>query len=270
LAVLLAVLGYSILNLTQAIQKIGLAIRRQHKTRGTVIWGVATVAASVSVALVYAALSLGSIAVVGAMAGTGLVALALFSRLVMKERLRVRDIFAIIAIVGGAVLVGYFSTGESGTANDTLLWGILAGGVVLGAASWLLAPKGPGTAVAIGAFAGFTGSYSQLFQKAAVTDVTVADGIWPFVVATVTDPITAIWVGLSLASVVIMQFAYKHGDAIQIIPIFTSVFIITPVLGGLIVFGETLALFQWVGVAVILGGAFVLGRRGEAVETNAP
>jgi drug/metabolite transporter (DMT)-like permease len=265
LAVLLAILGYSILNVTQAIQKMGLAMRKENKKKGSIVWLAATVGASLSVILVYIALSFGTVAVVGAMAGTGLVALALFSRFVMGERLRAQDVVAILAIVGAAAVVGYFAEKGRGTPNTALLYGILGAGAVIGALAWVLVPKGSATAITVGAFAGFTGSYSQLFQNAAVSDVTLSDGVWPFIVATVTEPLTGIWVGLSLASVVIMQFAYKHGDAIQIIPIFTSVFIITPVVGGLVVFGETLAPLQWVGVAVILIGAFVLGRREGAV-----
>ncbi|MFP4377905.1 MAG: hypothetical protein ACLFP4_12750 [Spirochaetales bacterium] len=266
LAVLLAVLGYSVLNVTQAIQKMGLAMRSKSKKKGSIIWAAATVAASLSVILVYVALSFGTVAVVGAMAGTGLVALALFSRFVLGEHLRVRDVVAILAIVVAAGVVGYFAEEGRGTANTALLYGILGGGVVVGTLAWILVPKGSPTAIAVGAFSGFTGSYSQLFQNAAVSDVSLADGLWPFIVATVTEPLTAIWVGLSLASVVIMQFAYKHGDAIQIIPIFTSVFIITPVVGGLVVFGENLAPLQWVGVGIILVGAYVLGRRGESAQ----
>jgi len=261
-AILLAVLGYSILNLTQAIQKIGLHVRDEDKTKGTLVWLAATVSASLSVLLVYAAVSLASVAMVGAMAGTGLIALALFTSFWMHESLAWYHLLAIGSIVGGAVLVGLYDSSSSGGPNIPLLYGLLAGGALIGALLWLLTGRSRVRAVVIGAFAGFLGSYAQLFQNISATGAELGDGVIPFLLTTLSDPITLIWVSLSISSVVVIQFAYRHGDAIQIIPVFTSAFILTPVTGGLLVFDESLIALQYVGIALIVSGTIVLGRRG--------
>lgn len=266
LAVLLAVLGYSILNLTQAYQKIGLRIRETERLRGTLIWSAATASGFISVVLVYGAIALGSVSVVGALAGTGLVALAFFSALVMGETLRVRDGLAIGSIATGALLVGVFGGSQSGEGDVTLLAVLLAAGVTAGTLGWILTAKGNRRAVVVGGFAGFLGSYAQLFQNLSSQRMDLSQGVSAFLLATLTDPITLIWVSLSLSSMVVIQFAYRHGDAIQIIPVFTSLFILTPVLGGVLVFGEQLSVLQGAGVIVILAGTIILGRRGAAVE----
>lgn len=262
-AIALSVLGYSILNLTQAVQKIGLHARDRDKTRGTVIWLIATALATLSVLLIYAAISLASVAVVGAMAGTGLVALTLFSALWMHEELALRHVLAIVGIVAGAVLVGLYDSEGSGDARIRLLYGLLAAGVVAGVLGWILTRKSGARAVVVGGFAGFLGAYAQLFQNISTAGTDFADGILPFLLAALTEPLTAVWVALSLSSLVVIQFAYKHGDAIQIIPVFTSMFILTPVLGGILVFQETLVLLQILGIAGIVTGTIVLGRRGS-------
>jgi drug/metabolite transporter (DMT)-like permease len=261
-AILLAVLGYSILNLTQAVQKIGLHVRDDDRTKGTLIWLAATVSASLSVLLVYAAISLASVSMVGALAGTGLIALALFTSFWMHESLALRHIIAIGAIAGGAVLVGLYDSSSSGDADMALLYGLLAGGALIGGLLWLLTGRSRIRAVVIGAFAGFLGSYAQLFQNISTTGAELSDGVILFLVTTLGNPITLIWVALSLSSVVVIQFAYKHGDAIQIIPVFTSAFILTPVAGGVLVFDESLVVLQFAGIALIVAGTIVLGRRG--------
>ena len=91
LAVLVAFAGYSLLNISQATQKIGLGLYQTHRLKGALLWAAATGCTSVSVFIVLYAVSLGSVSVVGAMAGTGLASLVIFSGLVMKERITFRE-----------------------------------------------------------------------------------------------------------------------------------------------------------------------------------
>lgn len=267
LAIGLSVLGYSILNLSQAVQKIGLHTRENNRLRGTIIWLVAIACGPISVLLVYAAISIASVSVVGAMAGTGLVALALFSALWMHERLEWRHLLAIAAIVGGAVLVGLYDSSASSQPRTVLLYGLLGAGTLVGGSGWVLSHRSRVRGVLVGGFAGFLGSYAQLFQNISTAETDLGDGVLPLLAAMLSEPLTLIWVGLSLSSMVVIQFAYKHGDAIQIIPVFTSLFILTPVVGGVLVFNETLVAPQIGGIVAIVVGAFVLGRRGRPTSS---
>ncbi len=108
LAVLLAFLGYSFLNLGQAGQKIGLEKRHRRPLAGWTVWGVSTAATGISFFLILASILLGSLRISGAMAGTGLVSLAVFSKVVLKEELKPHNLVAIFAIVIAAVIIGIF------------------------------------------------------------------------------------------------------------------------------------------------------------------
>lgn len=265
-AALLAFAGYSLLNLGQAGQKIGLGIRNDHPVGGWTLWVVATLATSVSFFIVFSAISVGAVSVVGAMAGTGLVSLAIFSRIAMGERLAAKHVAALGSIVAGAAVVALFDVGGRGEARIALLWGVLAAGTVVYVAAWVALRTGPGAGVALGGLSGFLGAYSQLFQELATAELDWSEGLGAVVRMVVSDPITLVWAGLSVVSMVVIQFSYRHGQATQIIPVFTGNFILVPVIGGVIVFGESLGIVQWVGIALIVAGSIVLGRRRASRE----
>ncbi len=261
LPLIIAFIGYSLLNITQAGQKIGLARRARSTVQGWTIWTLATIGTSVAFFVILGAISLGSISLVGAMAGTGLASLAVFSHFVMGERLGRRELIALATVIGGAALVGAFAgDGTGGEARVPLLWGILGGGSVAYILVWIVTRKRSFTGAVVGGFSGFLGAYSQLFQEHGTSSASIADGIGPFLTSLATNPITLVWIGLSVVSMVVLQFSYRHGRAIEIIPVFTGNFIVVPVVGGVLIFAERLVVGQWIGVVLILLGAIVLGR----------
>ena len=72
------------------------------------------------------------------------------------------------------------------------------------------------------------------------------------------NPWALTWISISLVSMVVMQFAYRRGKAIQLIPAFAANTIVIPVVGGVLAFGERLHLFQWIGVILIFAGVLLL------------
>lgn len=257
----LAFLGYSIMNISQATQKIGLHILQRSRIKGLSLWTLALLGSGVSFVIVFGALAIGRVSLVGAMAGTGLVSLSVFSWIVMGEDIGIHKIGAIAAILIGAVLVALFSVPGEESVRPQLLWGIPIGVVVLFLPMWAAMRAGPILGISLGAFAGFLGSYSQLFQREVATAVPLDSSLLEIIRHVIHNPINLVWIGLAFVSMVVLQFAYRHTQATRIIPAFTGVFIITPVLGGVIVFQETLTPLQWVGVVVILLGTLQMTRR---------
>ena len=258
LAAILAVIGYSCLNVGQAGQKIGLSMKEETPLRGWIAWSVATAATALSFVLVFIAISVGSLAVVGAMAGTGLVSLTVFSGLVLKEKIRPVTVVAIVVVVCAAAVIAIFDQEQDSSFRAVWLYVILGGGIIAYGAGILLAPAVRG--IFIGGLSGFLGAYSQLFQRLSSDDVDLSSGTLEFVVAVTTNPVTLIWVGLSFVSMVVIQFAYRHATAIRIVPVFTANFILIPVIGAVVVFGERLHVAQWIAIAVMVAGAVVLSR----------
>jgi len=72
------------------------------------------------------------------------------------------------------------------------------------------------------------------------------------------NPYALLWIALSVGSMIVIQFAYRHDKAIRIIPAFSANYILVPVLLGVFCFRETLHPFQWIGVVVILLGVLCL------------
>ena len=268
-AALLAFAGYTFLNLGQAGQKIGLEMKAERPAPGWTLWVVATLATSVSFWLVFVAISIGTVSLAGAMSGTGLASLAIFSRLVMKERLGIGKTIALVGVIVGAALVAWFAEPGGTDANLTILWAFLGIGIVGYSVAVLLTRGGSLAGVMLGGLSGFLGAYSQLFQRLGGADLPWSDGAMAVIGSMISDPVTAIWIGLSIASMVVIQFSYRHGQATQIIPVFTANFVVVPVIGGVLVFGEQLLLVQWIGVAVVLAGSVLLGRNRAQIADQA-
>ena len=168
-------------------------------------------------------------------------------------------------IVVGAAVVALGVDGGSQDVRTLLLWGLMVTGIVVGLFWWRILPEGHVLGVVIASFSGFLGAYSQLFQKLSSTNLDfMSDRVRPSiagVAAFLSDSYTIAWVSLSLLSALVLQFAYRHAAASQIVPAFTAAFIATPVIGGVLVFSETLTVVQWTAVGVIIAATWSLASR---------
>jgi uncharacterized membrane protein len=282
LAVLVAFAGYSLLNISQATQKIGLGLYQTDKLKGALLWSGATGCTSVSVFIVLYAVSLGSVTVVGAMAGTGLASLAVFSAFVMKEKITFREIAGIGIILGAAALIGVFSRETSpGDVDRTALFLFLGVVPSVYAAAWLVFRRKAFVGLIVGGFAGALGGLVPLFQKVSTTEVGRAASLaaaraqadpnrspWIHkVMEILLNPYALVWIVLSIFSMLVLQFSYKSDRAIRIVPVFSSNYIVIPILGGVICFTERLHVLQWVGVSLILVGVLVLTYKRKTVAS---
>jgi len=266
LTILLAFVGNSVLNISQAGQKIGLELMRRDRRRGALLWAGSLLGTTVAALLGWVAVTIGRVALVGAMAGSGLASLAVFSFLVMREKIRARELAGIGIMAGAAVLIGLFQP-ELPLAEPSLrrLFPYLGALCVAALASWL-ALRGRSRVVGpvIAGFAGVLGGFVPLFQKAYSSAIGrrssfVTDFLEEGHKAhTVANPFTLVWILLSIASMVVIQFAYRHERAVRLIPYFTFCMILVPVLGGVLAFGDRLQAVQWVGIALILTGLLLL------------
>ncbi|MCK4516848.1 MAG: hypothetical protein KAU31_16415, partial [Spirochaetaceae bacterium] len=95
LAMLLAFGGYSLLNVSQAVQTAGLEQIDHDRRKGWTIWGIGTIGTALPFFIILAALKLGQISSVGPMAATGLPAMIFFSRIVLKKTVMPRQLAGI-------------------------------------------------------------------------------------------------------------------------------------------------------------------------------
>ena len=274
----LAFLGYSVMNIAQAGQKIGLELKDRRATVGWLLWIGATVGTLLAVGIVLIALSLGAVSLVGAMAGSGLVTLALFSHFVMGERIELSDIAGIAIIIAGSVLIGLFSPEEQSSEPRWLVLHLAVGGLVLAyVLAWLIGRSNRRVGLIVGGFAGALAGASMLYQNA----TTIVADLGAFISFPLSESITSerlsgflnpylvIWLTLSMGAFFVLQLAYGRGKAIHVIPAFNVNFIVVPVVGGVVGFAEQVNPLQWIGVAVIVAGTVLLTTEREPGEPGA-
>ena len=266
LSLAVSFVGYSVRNISQACQKIGLTLWSESRVKGSVIWIIGTLGTTGSLLIIMYAVSIGNVALVGAMAGSGLVSLSLFSWLVMKEEIGRREVFGITLILIAAVLLGRFRRADS--AAPIMIYALFITFfvvVLLYSLAWFVCRKNPRViGVVIAGLAGCLMGFVTQFQKVSISEIGRESALFSGdsgFVGVASNPYTLIWVLLSMAALVILQFAYKRDRAIRLIPAFTANYIFIPVVGGIISFGERLHPLQWVGVALILIGVIVITSR---------
>lgn len=264
LAVLIAFFAYALLNVSQATQKDGIDRIRKERGYGWTIWWIGTIGTAVPFFMILAALNMGNVSLVGAMAGTGLPVMTIFSHVVLREEVDRRQIVGIALILGGGVVVGLFapeaSSGSTSFNRLILLSAIIPVVLLL---LWYVKYRLPGRdAWILGALAGSFAGISVLFQEAATSEGGRAlgrelEGLHPIVAEyapVLLNPITAVWVGATVLAFASSQLAYARGDSVRVVPPFVAAQIVVPLLGGLVAFSESLAIPQWLAIVTILAG----------------
>jgi drug/metabolite transporter (DMT)-like permease len=281
LSVVIAFAAYSMLDLSKAVQKIAFIKAQRSKITGALVWVGATASTTISSFLLLYAVSIGSVVIIGAMGGTGLASLALFSFLVLKEPVSKRDVVGVLAILSGPVILTIFSATQSETPLPTrlLLFGaclVAAYGIAI-----VVSRRVPGVrSLIIGGFSGALSGLVLLFQKISTTvhgksvswiadiaeDMPVP--VFRQILEVLVNPYALAWVFLSILSTIVLQFAYRHGHTIRIVPMFAANTIIVPAIGGMLCFLETMTPLQWPGIVLILGGVALITVRKEKEGEN--
>ncbi len=280
LSLILAFCGYSMHNLGQAGQKLGLQLARRNWLAGAALWVVASLATTAAAFLLLYAVSIGSVALVGAIGGSGLASLALFSRWVLKEPINRQALAGIALILVGSGLIGAFSRPMPAIQPAPLtLFAFLGAICLLYVALWVAFRRRRGVVgMVIAGFAGALGGVIPLFQKISTSQFGRARSLLELEFQTpgrflemvehgaeiLSNPFALAWMGIAVTSTLIMQFSYARGAAIRVIPSFAANYLTVPVVGGLICYGETLYVLQWVGVVLIAAGVLALTVQGGA------
>ena len=274
ISLLFAFAGYSIHSIAQAGQKIGLAITDRHRAKGVIVWILSTLSMPIAAFLILYAVSIGNASLVGAMSGSGLATLAVFSHLYMHEGISKQELIGVFTVIVAAILIGSFRLDtiakEPSLSALYIYLPVVCGSYLL---FWLLFRKRIDiVGIAIAGFAGALGGFVPLFQKVSTSPRGLSQPLLRFHFRTespistllqkgadlLSNPWALAWIVISLLSMVVMQFAYRRGKAIQLIPAFAANTIAVPVVGGIVAFEERLHPVQWIGVALIITGVFLL------------
>jgi drug/metabolite transporter (DMT)-like permease len=282
-AILVAIVAYAALDISKVYQRTGLALRKQSPLRGWVLWWIATIITlSPPFAITFYAMRRAPVSLIGAMAGTGLALVAVYSRVVRKERLGFYRRMGVVSIVVATGLIGWFGGAPSTRSSLTLLLIVLAITSALFIAAWAMVHGSrSGTGPTIAAFAGALSGFVALFQKAATTEtaqnVSLATALNAMserlgimdslvvnqVIGILGNPYGATWIVLSIGSMFVLQFSYRWGTVAFIMPAFTALMVLVPIIGGVVLFGEVLPLVAWLGVLLMIAGVVMTSLEGR-------
>jgi uncharacterized membrane protein len=292
LTVTYGVLGAVSVSLGKGFQKYGVAVvthpremlRRKNLFK-LLVWLLGTAGIVSSAFFIFAACAYGPVTIVGALSGTGLVALVLFSVFALKEPFGAAEAVGIAAILIGTALAGYFE-GWSGITGHRLPnpsglriavthvvgMGLAATALAAAAAvySWRSGNRYFG--IIFGSISGFCGGLSVFFQKGAMLTCGCSD-LFADIPAALRNPFFYLFAVTGILDFVVTQYALTRSKAVTVVPCYQSFYMAIPILGGIVGYYDGINAAQLLGIAFLLAGVIVLslfiGRGETAAEEPA-
>ena len=252
-----------------SIDKTPLAEDSAKKAGWIGVWIIGLLFQIVVVLLAFKALTLGNASTLGAFAGLGLIFIALFSMVVLKEKIVRKEIMGILLIMAGTIVLGYFSHGSQSPdvvmdeTRTTAFFGTYLALVMVGIVmlKFHLHTFGGGILGLIGGSMNGIGVAAQkIVTHTAVKmeiDFSTFATFWSTLVVLLADVYTWIMVVGGVGGFIVIQFGYKFGKAVQVVPSHASMVVIVPALAGVILLGETVPWICWVCIAVITAGVLI-------------
>lgn len=269
LSVLLAFVGNAMIAVGQSVQKsqVSRFDRNDESKRKTIkilIWILGIALSNGGLVFIYKAIAVGYTSIVGAMNASALMVLLLVARFFLKEKIEPHEIWGVILIFVGVVIIPLFPSSHEPHYRFSVpvLW-ITVGAIVTLFITILIitgkrkVPRG----ILLAMFAGALTSASQVFQKVANLPEVIAElgGGWGLVHRWVFLPFLG-------ASFLCLQFAYRKNKAVTVIPVFNAVVVGLPVIAGQVFFDERLSIMQWFGVVLIFVGVVVINIYNRVLE----
>lgn len=266
--------GFSLFGVAMVMMKYGAEVladpRRmfsgKENRKKSSIWILGCGANIAYVVLFSIALGMGHASVVSALNGFGLVVAALLSFLFLRERISRNEAIGMCAVVLGTGAVGYWGRQsiQGFVFSPSVFWSfaLLTFCVNLVAAGYTLLRGYRGADIIFAANAGYLGGISALLQKIFMTPLVEkwgqGTGMGRLLAVLLFQPYAYAFLLTSMASFAMIQVAYQFGKAVRVVPTFSSAIILTPVVGAAVVFHEEIRGGQWMGIALILAGIFLL------------
>ena len=272
LVVFMSVVGACMNSAGLLLQKQGVMLagtdRLQYLRHPRWLWGLTIMAAGWGMYLF--SMAKAPLIVVQPLQGTGIVFFVIFSLLVLKERMQVREWLSVGTLVAGVVLLAagsdYRSPDNSTSAGRLALFSVII--LAVGAGSFLTVLKkgrrGLNTDLVYGTASGLFMGLAAVYTKAMLLQPRGTGGLFPLLLCLV------IVAGLNLAGLLLMQKGFGLGKAVIIVTLQTAFTGAVPVAGGILVFSERIAsgftgVEQAAGIILTLAGTIVLGRFGAGV-----
>ncbi|MHA1737220.1 MAG: DMT family transporter [Candidatus Heimdallarchaeota archaeon] len=285
LAILLGSLAYAMLNIGLAIQKKGAAQLPDIENQGffknlknfltNKFWLIGFLLVNLQIIPFSIALTIGELSIVAPMMGVGLVALILFSVFYLKEKISAKEIIAIVIIIAGIVVLGATSINEPADYlleditnlllnNGSIIFLVVATVLMFLLVIFSIVRKFALADIMFGIAAGIASGIGVIFTKGFMTGLKGNNfsEIWQSLKTSVVLWVWWFYLGLLLVyniiSTIFPQVGFQKGKAIVVTPLFAIAALLTPIIGGIIIFSEWDGLNPGILAAKIIAIVLVL------------
>ncbi|NHJ33050.1 MAG: hypothetical protein FK732_09310 [Asgard group archaeon] len=278
LAIIFAILSYSMLNIGFVLQKKAAAALPKIEEQSTwqnlknfltnKTWLLGFILINVQWFLFLFAVEFGSLSLVTPMAGVGLIVLVIFSYFYLKEPIKMPEIFGILSIIAGVVILGAVSSESEPTytliemngflkQSSAIIFIIVFTVIMIGMVLFSLIKKIPIIGALFGLASGLASGLGVIFTKA-VTGGFDTSNFW----LTFVDALKQwewwiyfiLLLGFNITSTIFLQLGYQKSKAVIVSPLFSMASLVTPVIGGLVIFSE----WQSNSIGTIIGKSIAL------------
>ena len=258
IGLILGVIAYISQYLGKAIQKFAIEGYKHRgryvgKVKNTGIWIFGTLLTAIYMFIQWIALLFAPINLIAPIEGLGLIILFIFSYYVLKESISKNQIFGVVLIISGTILITLFNENPSeipfNSLNIELLLFfsiiVIAIELVIFIFSKYFKLK------AIGYILGLIAGTFMALQTASkrITAIPNSDLSMIFVVITFI---------MAISTLIFTQYAFTKANANIVVPCSTSSSIIIAILTGVIALSEQIVIHQIAGVVLLIGGIIIL------------
>ncbi len=245
-----------------AINEIPTAETRSRRYVYALVWALGLMMQGLVVALQAKALTIGNASTLGGFAGFGLIALGIFSHVVLKEKISRRELAGMAIIISGTAMLGFFShSHQRGTVafeqRQMTIFLLAFCAVAAAMIFFMLRDIQTRGGVVLGLIGGAIGGLGIVFLKIVVGRFAAKSGTPGALLSMLADPY--LWLALvgGVGGVVLVQVGYKYGKAIHVVPGFSSMVVITPALCGYLVLNEPITAVCVLSLALITTGVLI-------------
>jgi len=266
LGLLLGIFAYIALYLGKGIQKFAIEGYRNRskyvgKGKNTGIWILGTILTSIYMFIQWIALLFAPINIIAPIEGLGLIILVLFSYYVLKEPISKYQIFAIVLIISGTILITLYNENPSSVPFNALNFEILVlfSLILITIELVIFSFSRYYDMKAIGYILGLIAGTFMAFQTVSKRITAIPNSLLSitFVIITLI---------MALLTLIITQYAFTKANANIVVPCSTSSSIILAIFIGVISLSEQLLVYQIIGVVFLVIGIILLTGIGSDLD----
>jgi drug/metabolite transporter (DMT)-like permease len=249
-----------------AVDKVPIQTTKAGKWKWIGVWIIGLLFQAVVVVLTSYAMTIGNASTLGGFAGLGLIFIALFSYFVIKEEVLPKEIFGMVLIVIGTMVLGYYSHGaqspDVNMAHDKLVMFFAGYFVCVGIGLVLLFKNlhsygGAILGIIGGSMNGLGVIFNKVFMNTATALFHSGDGIGTILVKMLMNGWTYVMIIGGVGGMIVIQFGYKYGKAVQVVPGHAVMVVVVPVFASVILIGESVPVIGIPAVLIITIGTLI-------------